>query len=223
METWKQIIRCQAEWIASQLWFFSREVSCLVADKITWKWRLFSLFLSSFSGGQRILGYVRPWRIVALHPAKTGKRRSICGLHLDEPLDWDSLLWLWRNWPSNAPLKDAASVSVSWWFQLIASRKLMPSEWLAIRRNVSAKRVLRTSDGAFSSVMVQLSHEDAASPFHISLFLSTQHSRRDESAGFNREEEGCNSTALIMCYFSYWSSILAVKWCSSFVCLHQGR
>ena len=37
----------------------------------------FSLFLSSFSGVQRILGYVRPWRIVAVHPPKRGKRRSI--------------------------------------------------------------------------------------------------------------------------------------------------
>ena len=37
----------------------------------------FSLFLSSFSCAQRILGYVRPLRIVAVHPPKTGKRRSI--------------------------------------------------------------------------------------------------------------------------------------------------
>ena len=36
----------------------------------------FSLFLSSFSGAQRILGYVRPWRIVVVDPPKT-KRRSI--------------------------------------------------------------------------------------------------------------------------------------------------
>ena len=37
-----------------------------------------SLFHSSFSGAQRILGYVRPKRIVAVHPPETGKRRSIC-------------------------------------------------------------------------------------------------------------------------------------------------
>ena len=37
----------------------------------------FSLLLSSFSGTQRILGYVRPRRIVAVHPPKTGKRRNI--------------------------------------------------------------------------------------------------------------------------------------------------
>ena len=37
----------------------------------------FSLVLSSFSGTQRILGYVRPQRIVAVHPPNTGKRRSI--------------------------------------------------------------------------------------------------------------------------------------------------
>ena len=53
----------------------------------------FSLLLSSFSGMQRILGYVRPRRTVAVHPLKRGKIRSICGLHLEEP--------------SNAPPKDA--------------------------------------------------------------------------------------------------------------------
>ena len=37
----------------------------------------FFLFLSPLSGAQRILGYVRPWRIAAVHPPKRGKRRSI--------------------------------------------------------------------------------------------------------------------------------------------------
>ena len=36
-----------------------------------------TLFLSSFLGVQRILGYVRPRRIAAVHPPKTGRRRSI--------------------------------------------------------------------------------------------------------------------------------------------------
>ena len=63
----------------------------------------FSLFLSSFSGAQRILGYVRPRRTVAVHPPKRRKGRSICGLHLEEPSNWDSLrAVLWHNWPSNA-------------------------------------------------------------------------------------------------------------------------
>ena len=35
----------------------------------------FSLFLSSFSGAQNILGYVSSRRIVAVHPPKRGKRR----------------------------------------------------------------------------------------------------------------------------------------------------
>ena len=35
----------------------------------------FSLFLSSLSVAQRILGYVRPRRVVAVHPPKRGKRR----------------------------------------------------------------------------------------------------------------------------------------------------
>ena len=57
-------------------------------------------FLSCFSGLQRILGYVRPRRIVAVHPPKTGRRRSI----------WRRLqIWAvsWRNWPSNIPPEDA--------------------------------------------------------------------------------------------------------------------
>ena len=33
------------------------------------------VWLSSFLGAQRILGYVRPRRIVVVHPPKTGKRR----------------------------------------------------------------------------------------------------------------------------------------------------
>ena len=37
----------------------------------------FSLFFSSFSVVQRMSGYVRPWRIVAVHPSRGGKRRSI--------------------------------------------------------------------------------------------------------------------------------------------------
>ena len=69
---------------------------------------LFSFFF--FSGTQRILDYVRPRKIVAVHPPKPGKRRSLCGLHLEEPSHWDCLRTAWRhNWPSNAPLKDADS------------------------------------------------------------------------------------------------------------------
>ena len=59
----------------------------------------FSLFPFSFSGAQRILGYVRPQRIAVVHPSKTGRWRP----HLEEPLNWNSLrAALWRNWPSNA-------------------------------------------------------------------------------------------------------------------------
>ena len=70
----------------------------------TWSGHFFwPFFLSSFSGVQRILGYVRPQRIVAVRPPETGRRRSI----------WRSLQTgtasavLWRNWPSDAPLQDA--------------------------------------------------------------------------------------------------------------------
>ena len=59
----------------------------------------FSPYLSSFSGVQRFLVYVRPQRIVALHPPKTGKR----GPHL-----WavfGGAFGLGRNWPSNEASK----------------------------------------------------------------------------------------------------------------------
>ena len=70
--------------------------------------RHFLFLFFPFSGIQRILGYVRPWRIAAVRPPKTGKRRSVCGQHLEEPSDWDRLrAVLWCNWPSDAPLKDA--------------------------------------------------------------------------------------------------------------------
>ena len=36
----------------------------------------FSLFLSSFLGAQRILGYVSPRRIVAVHPPRRGRRKA---------------------------------------------------------------------------------------------------------------------------------------------------
>ena len=39
----------------------------------------FSLFLSSFLAVQRILGYVRPRRIVAVHPPETGEEGASGG------------------------------------------------------------------------------------------------------------------------------------------------
>ena len=63
----------------------------------------FSLFLSSFSGVQRILGYVRPRGFLAQHPPETEKEGASGGAS-----DWDSLrAALSRNWPLNAPLEDA--------------------------------------------------------------------------------------------------------------------
>ena len=59
-----------------------------------------------FFGHARSLGICGPRRIVAVHPPKRGKRR----LHLEEPSNWDSLyVALWRNWPLNAPPKNADS------------------------------------------------------------------------------------------------------------------
>lgn len=94
------------------------------------------------------------------------------------------------------------------WFWLVASRKLMNEAWilkfpLSDSRSVAVFRptcppylwwCLYFGDGA---ALTRGRHFLC----HGSLFLSTQHSRKVESAGFNREEEGCNSTALITCYF----------------------
>ena len=45
----------------------------------------------------------RPWRIVAMHPPKRGKRRPHLWAALEEALNWDSLCTaMWHNWPSNA-------------------------------------------------------------------------------------------------------------------------
>ena len=65
--------------------------------------RRFLFFFLLFLGARRILGYVRPQRIVVVHPPKRGKEGRICGLHLEEPSNWDSLrVASWRNWTSNA-------------------------------------------------------------------------------------------------------------------------
>ena len=82
-------------WLRHQMFYPYVTISAAQAhesDDLRHAMSPFSLFLSSFSGTQRILGYVRPWRIVAVRPLS----------------DWDRLhVVLWCNWPSNAPLKDA--------------------------------------------------------------------------------------------------------------------
>ena len=65
----------------------------------------FSLFLSSCSGAQSILGYLRSRRIVAVHPPKRGKRRP----HLWAAFGGAFELGL-RNWPSNAFSAEWSSV-----------------------------------------------------------------------------------------------------------------
>ena len=68
---------------------------------------LLSLFFRDWA--QRILGYVKPRWIVEVHPPKTGKRRTHLWLHLEEPLNWDSLrAALWCNWPSNASFEECS-------------------------------------------------------------------------------------------------------------------
>ena len=67
-------------WLHHQMFYPKVTISATQAhesDDLRHEMSPFSLFLSSFSGVQRILGYVRPRRIVAVHPPQRGKRRSI--------------------------------------------------------------------------------------------------------------------------------------------------
>ena len=58
-----------------------------------WKWRstprdVAIFVLSSFTGTQRVFGYLRLQRIVVVHPSKTGKRRIIWrSLQIGQPSD----------------------------------------------------------------------------------------------------------------------------------------
>ena len=62
----------------------------------------FSLFLSPFSGTQRILGYVRPRRVVAVHPPKRGKRKPHLWAAFGGAFRLGSFCaTLWRNLPLN--------------------------------------------------------------------------------------------------------------------------
>ena len=71
----------------------------LLKDEPTIKYLGLPINLTFFGRSKKILEYVRPRMIVAVHPPKRGIRRSICGVHLEEPLNWDSLrAALWRNW-----------------------------------------------------------------------------------------------------------------------------
>ena len=67
-------------WLRHQMFYPYVTISAAQAresDDLRHAMSPFSLFLSSFSGVQRILGYVRPRWIVAVHPPETGRRRSI--------------------------------------------------------------------------------------------------------------------------------------------------
>ena len=66
-------------WLRHQMFYPYVTISAAQAqesDYLRYAMSPFSLFLSSFSGTQRILGYVRPRRIVAVRSPKTRKRRS---------------------------------------------------------------------------------------------------------------------------------------------------
>ena len=81
-------------WLRNQMFYPCVMISAAQAcesDGLSHAMSPFSLFLSSFSGLRRILGYLRPRRIAAVRPPKRGIRIHICGLHLEEPFNWDNL------------------------------------------------------------------------------------------------------------------------------------
>ena len=105
-------------WLCHQMFYPYVRISAAQAresDNLRHALMLFSLCLSSFLGTQRILGYVRPGRIVAVHQGEEGasggafRLRRLCEA-------------LWRNWPSNAPLKDADPVNCSMGAHLVRWR-----------------------------------------------------------------------------------------------------
>ena len=93
-------------WLCHQMFYLYVTISAAQAresDDLRHAMSPFSLFLSSFSGVQRILGYVRPRRIVVLHPPKTeegafggafAQRCDVIGLQMllrrMQILNWDT-------------------------------------------------------------------------------------------------------------------------------------
>ena len=88
-DLFNQVSRCwmwrsslwNISWLHQQMFYPYVTISAAQSDDLRHMMSPFSLFLSYFSSVQRILGYVRPWRIVAVHLPNRGKRRP----HL-----WDS-------------------------------------------------------------------------------------------------------------------------------------
>ena len=113
-------------WLRHQMFYPYVTISAAQAqesDYLRYAMSPFSLFLSSFSGTQRILGYVRPWRIVVVDPPKT-KRRSIWrSLRIGAAFAWrsDGLAFKCfsegcRRW------RHSKTFLLNWWrFQLIDS------------------------------------------------------------------------------------------------------
>ena len=79
-------------WLRHQIFFYpcvkTSAAPAHVGDDLRHVMSPFSLFPFSFSGTQRILEYVRPRRIVAIHPPKQGKEGCIWR---SWDSDWDSL------------------------------------------------------------------------------------------------------------------------------------
>ena len=77
----------------------------------TWCRHFPSLVLSCFSGVQSILGYVRPRRIVAVHPPKTGRRSIWRSLQIGtaftrhcDVIGLQMLLWRMQTWTETQQL-----------------------------------------------------------------------------------------------------------------------
>ena len=111
-------------WLRHQMFYSCVMISAAQAcksDDLRHAMLPFSLFLSfflSFSGTQRILGYVRPRRIVTVHPPKTGKKRphlwaaSGGAFELGQPLCFDVIgLQMWPPKDSDPELRHSKWVN----------------------------------------------------------------------------------------------------------------
>ena len=119
-------------WLHHQMFYPCVTISAAQArksDDLRHAMSPFSLCLSSFSGAQRILGYVRPRKIVAVHPPKTGNwdTASVVSVqfyltaasqhlkHLSKVIKTHSRHFvadlltavMWKTWPLNSSERDS--------------------------------------------------------------------------------------------------------------------
>ena len=103
---WDSLAFGAFSWLCHQMFYpYITICAAQARDDLCHAMSPFSLFLPHFSGKQRILGSVRPGRIIAVRPPERGKRRphlwaafdGTCELglpsHWDMSLSWNTAIW----------------------------------------------------------------------------------------------------------------------------------